>query len=315
MATGSGKTIVMAMLVAWQVLNKVASPQDRRFSKNVFVVAPGLTVRKRLAVLEPSAPGNYYEAFDMVPSGLREKLRQGRVLVRNWHALNWETDDQLARRRTVDKRGAKSDAAFAREVLGELASASNLLVINDEAHHAWRVPAGSKPKGVAKEEVEEATKWVGGLDRIHRTRGILAAFDFSATPFAPSGKESTEEALFDWIVSDFSLNDAIESGLGYGQWLHGEAVGCGMGMAADLSVRLGLIDAVYAKRLSQLIARAGLPTVGPALGAARYLELMRIDKKAEGGKMRFVVIEAPGRAGVRAAPDALVAQVIAANTA
>jgi type III restriction enzyme len=149
----------------------------------------------------------------MVPSGLREKLRQGRVLVRNWHALNWETDDQLARRRTVDKRGAKSDAAFAREVLGELASASNLLVINDEAHHAWRVPAGSKPKGVAKEEVEEATKWIGGLDRIHRTRGILAAFDFSATPFAPSGKESTEEALFDWIVSDFSLNDAIESGL------------------------------------------------------------------------------------------------------
>jgi len=213
MATGSGKTIVMAMLVAWQVLNKVASPQDRRFSKNVFVVAPGLTVRKRLAVLEPSAPGNYYQAFDMVPSGLREKLRQGRVLVRNWHALNWETDDQLARRRTVDKRGAKSDAAFTREVLGELASASNLLVINDEAHHAWRVPAGSKPKGVAKEDVEEATKWVGGLDRIHRTRGILAAFDFSATPFAPSGKESTEEALFDWIVSDFSLNDAIESGL------------------------------------------------------------------------------------------------------
>ncbi|HAZ30843.1 TPA: type III restriction endonuclease subunit R, partial [Candidatus Acetothermia bacterium] len=86
-------------------------------------------------------------------------------------------------------------------------------VINDEAHHAWRVPAESKVRGVAKEEIEEATKWIGGLDRLHRTRGILAAYDFSATPFAPSGKKSTEEALFPWIVSDFGLNDAIESGL------------------------------------------------------------------------------------------------------
>jgi 3-dehydroquinate synthase len=129
------------------------------------------------------------------------------------------------------------------------------------------------------------------------------------------GEDERERGLRAILNFGHTFGHAIESGLGYGQWLHGEAVGCGMGMAADLSVRLGLIDAVYAKRLSQLIARAGLPTVGPALGAARYLELMRVDKKAEGGKMRFVVIEAPGRAGVRAAPDALVAQVIAANTA
>jgi type III restriction enzyme len=211
MATGSGKTMVMAMVIAWQVLNRVASPQDPRFSKHVLVVAPGLTVRKRLAVLEPSAPGSCYDRFDMVPSALRERLRQGRVLVRNWHALNWETDEQIARKRGVDKRGARSDGAYVKDVLGDMASASSLLVINDEAHHAWRVPAESKVRGVAKADIEEATRWVGGLDRIHRARGLLCCYDFSATPFAPSGKESTEEALFGWVVSDFSLNDAIES--------------------------------------------------------------------------------------------------------
>ena len=100
-----------------------------------------------------------------------------------------------------------------RDVLGDMARNRNLLVINDEAHHAWRVPAESKVKGVAKADIEEATKWIGGLDRIHRARGILTCYDFSATPFAPSGKKSSDEALFDWIVSDFGLNDAIESGL------------------------------------------------------------------------------------------------------
>ena len=213
MATGSGKTTVMAMLSAWQILNKVAYPQDPRFSKNIFVVAPGLTVKSRLQVLIPTAEGNYYDEFGLVPSGLREKMRLGKILVRNWHALNWETDERLAKKKSVDKRGAKSDEAYVREVLGEMSTVQNIVVINDEAHHAWRVPAESKIKGLKKEEIEEATKWIGGLDRINRARGILNAFDFSATPFAPSGKRSSEEALFDWIVSDFGLNDAIESGL------------------------------------------------------------------------------------------------------
>ena len=97
MATGSGKTVVMAMLIAWQVLNKVAYRQDTRFSKNVLVIAPGLTVRSRLAVLEPSHPENYYEAFRVVPSHSLDRLRQGKVVIRNWHVLNWETDEQIAR--------------------------------------------------------------------------------------------------------------------------------------------------------------------------------------------------------------------------
>jgi len=217
MATGTGKTIVMAMVIAWHILNKVANPQDGRFSKNVLVIAPGLTVKKRLAVLEPAAENNYYEAFAIVPSAFLDKLRQGKVLVRNWHALAWESEEQVKKRKSVDKRGVKSDEAYAREVLGEMANASNLLVINDEAHHAWRVNWEAEGKYLRardlKDSAAEATVWVGGLDRLHRSRGILTCYDFSATPFAPSGKKSSEEALFGWIVSDFGLNDAIESGL------------------------------------------------------------------------------------------------------
>jgi type III restriction enzyme len=213
MATGTGKTIIMAMLIAWQVLNKVANSKDTRFSKNILAVAPGLTVRSRLSVLEPSGVGNYYEEFNIVPSGLMETLRQGKVKIINWHMLAWDSEERLAKKKTVDKRGAKSDEAYVREVLKDMSGASNILVINDEAHHAWRIPAESKIKGVKKEDIEESTIWVGGLDRIHRTRGILRCFDLSATPFAPSGKKATEEALYPWIVSDFGLNDAIESGL------------------------------------------------------------------------------------------------------
>jgi Type I site-specific restriction-modification system, R (restriction) subunit and related helicases len=213
LATGTGKTVVMAIVIAWHILNKLTYPQDTRYSKNVLVVAPGLTVKSRLAVLEPSGPDNYYEAFRIVPQALVEKLRQGRVIIRNWHALIWETEERIAKKRSVDKRGAKSLEAYVRDVLSEMANSHNLLVINDEAHHAWRVPAESKIKGISKEEIEEATKWIGGLDRLYQARGILTCYDFSATPFAPSGKKSSEEALFPGIVGDFGLNDAIESGL------------------------------------------------------------------------------------------------------
>ncbi len=212
LATGTGKTVVMAMLIAWQAINRATYPRDGRFSQNIFIVAPNLTVRERLSVLVPSNT-NYYDEFGVVPLSLREKLYLAKILIRNWHALNWEGEEKIQKKKGVDKRGPKSDEAYTREVLGDMAGARNLIVINDEAHHAWRVPAESKIQGVNKEEIDEATKWVGGLDRIHKTRGILNCFDFSATPFAPSGKKTSGEALFGWIVSDFGLNDAIESGL------------------------------------------------------------------------------------------------------
>ncbi len=125
------------------------------------------------------------------------------------------------------------------------------------------------------------------------------------------GQDEREAGLRAILNFGHTFGHAIESGLGYGQWLHGEAVGCGMVMAAHLSQRLGGIDAAFVQRLTALIGRAGLPVAGPALGAERYLELMRVDKKSEAGEIRFVVIDAPGSAAVRSAPDALVREVLA----
>lgn len=215
LCTGGGKTTVMAMLIAWMICNKVTYVQDRRFAKYVFIVAPGLTVKSRLQVLQTGGDENYYTQFNIVPVGLMDKLRQGKVMITNWQALAWDTEEQIAKRRSVDKRGAKSDEAYTREVLGEMANASNILVINDEAHHAWRKNPENKAKLTKeqKEAEQQATIWISGLDRIHKTRRILTCYDFSATPFAPSGKKNDEEALFGWIVSDFGLNDGIESGL------------------------------------------------------------------------------------------------------
>ncbi|AMO23780.1 3-dehydroquinate synthase [Ramlibacter solisilvae] len=124
------------------------------------------------------------------------------------------------------------------------------------------------------------------------------------------GHDERESGLRAILNFGHTFGHAIEAGLGYGEWLHGEAVGCGMVMALQLSQRLGLVDEAFAQRVTALIARAGLPVVGPRLGAARYLELMQVDKKAEGGEIKFVLIDRPGHATVRGAPDGLVREVI-----
>jgi len=215
MATGSGKTVVMGMVIAWQVLNKLANPQDRRFSDAVLLVCPNLTIRERLQVLLPWKSGNYYEKFDLVPRGLFERLQQGKFEVTNWHLFQPQDD---SRSRSVVQRGAESNAAFSRRVLKELASKQNILVVNDEAHHAYRpapLPEDVKAQLSADEiaEREEATVWVSGLDRIAATRGINFCADFSATPFYIKGSGYEEGAPFPWIISDFGLVDAIESGI------------------------------------------------------------------------------------------------------
>ena len=128
------------------------------------------------------------------------------------------------------------------------------------------------------------------------------------------GRDERESNLRAILNFGHTFGHAIETGLGYGTWLHGEAIGCGMVMAADLSARLGLITAEYSQRIRSVVERAGLPVAGPTLGAQRYLQLMRLDKKSEAGEIRFVVIEAPGRAGMRGAPDELVQGVIEAHT-
>ncbi|MDE5441092.1 DEAD/DEAH box helicase family protein [Bradyrhizobium sp. CSA207] len=215
MATGSGKTTVMAMIITWQVLNALTYPKrNKDFSKAVFIVAPGLTVKDRLRVLYTGEPDNYYDEFSLCPSeALRQKLNQAEILIENWHTLMPLKDAK----RSVVKKGVERDEGFARRVLGKLSSYKDIVVINDEAHHAYRKPAEVKiSKREAEEQgidLEEATRWIEGLDRIHNTRRIMRCFDLSATPFAPTGKTATETALFDWIVSDFGLNDAIEAGL------------------------------------------------------------------------------------------------------
>jgi 3-dehydroquinate synthase len=162
------------------------------------------------------------------------------------------------------------------------------------------------------------------LDWLEQNMAALRARDVGALAYAVRrsceikaavvGQDERESGLRANLNFGHTFGHAIEAGLGYGAWLHGEGVGCGMVMAATLSQRLGLVDAAFVQRLRSLIEKAGLPVVGPALdahdNAGRYLELMRVDKKAEAGAIKFVVIEAPGRAGVRGAPDALVREVI-----
>ncbi|MDW8008063.1 MAG: DEAD/DEAH box helicase family protein [Chloroflexota bacterium] len=210
MATGSGKTVVMAMVIAWQVLNKLANPRDGRFSDAVLVVCPNLTIKERLRVLLPHHRKNFYEAFDLVPPGMTERLAQGRYQVTNWH-LFLPRDD--SRSKSVVQRGVEGDAAFCRRVLKELGNKSNILVINDEAHHAYRPAPRSAAEGQPTPEEEEARVWVAGLDRIHRAKGINFCADFSATPFFIKGSGYDEGEPFPWIVSDFGLADAIECGI------------------------------------------------------------------------------------------------------
>ena len=128
--------------------------------------------------------------------------------------------------------------------------------------------------------------------------------------------DEKEAGLREILNFGHTFGHAIEAGMGYGAWLHGEGVGCGMVMAAELSARLGLIDAAFARRVESLVARAGLPVRGPAsLAPGRYLELMRVDKKSQGGDIRFVVLDGEGHASVRTAPETVVVEVIAALTA
>lgn len=215
MATGSGKTTVMAMIITWQVLNALTYPKRHKdFSRALFIVTPGLTVKERLKVLYTGHPDNYYDVFALCPNeALRQKLNQAELLIDNWHNLMPHKPPT----KSVVRKGQESDEAFVRRVLGKLSGYKDLVIINDEAHHAYRKPAERKISKKEAEELgidlEEATCWIEGLDRIHKMRRIQRCFDLSATPFAPTGKTNTEAGLFEWVISDFGLNDAIEAGL------------------------------------------------------------------------------------------------------
>jgi type III restriction enzyme len=242
MATGSGKTLVMAMIIVWAFANRGVYPQSREFPLAVFVCAPNLTVKKRLLVLKPDDPENYYDAFDLVPTKYRELLNRGFVEVENWHRLapaNEHSEGGTTYR--VVEKGEESPEAFAINRLGHLASYAPILVLNDEGHHCWRpkpnvterdvnavlaeLDLDKEEKDQRKEEVEEARVWLAGLDRINNAglagkdpKGqliptIRACIDLSATPFYLGNSGYHEGSPFPWLVSDFGLVDAIESGI------------------------------------------------------------------------------------------------------
>ena len=209
MATGTGKTIVMAMLIAWQIINKITYPTDTRFTKRILIMTPGLTVHSRLRVLLPTNEDNYYDQWNIVPDAFDETLNGGIIKIHHWHTLMPDEDAK----NSVVKLGKESDGVFAKRILEH--DSENIIVINDEAHHAyrWDMKTLGKLKKSELETIERDTRWIEGLDKIHRARNIVKCFDFTATPYRTEGGSISEDQLFGWIVSDFGLSDAIESGL------------------------------------------------------------------------------------------------------
>lgn len=226
MATGSGKTVVMAMLIAYHVLNKLAEQQDTRFSDSFLIVTPGITIRDRLRVLLPNDPNNYYRQRDILPSELMAELHKGKIVITNFHGFL--PREQLSAGKLTKDILTKGKAnpftetpdQMVRRVCRELGSKKNIVVINDEAHHCYRhkvVEEGLKLKGDERKEAEkreeEARVWISGLEAVQNKLGIRMVYDLSATPFFLRGSGYPEGTLFPWVVSDFSLIDAIECGI------------------------------------------------------------------------------------------------------
>ncbi len=208
MATGSGKTVVMGMLIAWQTLNKLQNPQDARFSDSFLLVAPGITIRDRLRVLLPNDPGNYYRAHDLVPTDLFDRLGQSRIVVANFHGfLLREKGDASRTTKAILTRGrpgvfTESPDEMVRRVCRELGTKKSIVVLNDEAHHCYRRRPEGEDEKLAGEERKEARKreeearvWISGLEAIQKKLGIRAIYDLSATPFFLKGSGYSEGKL------------------------------------------------------------------------------------------------------------------------
>lgn len=236
MATGSGKTVVMAMLIVWHTLNKLANRQDARFSDTFLLVTPGITIRDRLRVLLPNDPNNYYKERDVLPPDLMAEMGNAKIIITNFHAFKSRELVKAGRlTKSILSKGENSNltetpAQMVRRVCKELGNKKNTIVINDEAHHCYRhridaeAPRlGREEKNEVKKREEEARVWISGLEAVKKKIGIKAIYDLSATPFflkgsgytkiTADGKKIDEGLLFPWVVSDFSLVDAIESGI------------------------------------------------------------------------------------------------------
>ena len=228
MATGAGKTTVMAMLMAWQVVNAVRSPTSKLFTRGFLIVSPGITIRDRLLVLQPNDPNSYYKSRELIPADMLEDINKAKIVITNYHAfqLREVMDTNKVGKSLLQGRGEalktlETEGQMMCRVAKELMGFKNVVVINDEAHHCYREKPDNEDiadlKGDDKKEAEKENKaarlWINGLEAFKRKLGVRAVYDLSATPFFLSGSGWAEGTLFPWTVSDFSLIDAIECGI------------------------------------------------------------------------------------------------------
>jgi len=229
LATGAGKTTVMAMLMAWQTVNAVHRPASKQFTRGFLICAPGLTIKDRLRVLQPNDPNSYYKDRELLPSDLLSQMSRAKIVITNYHAFKLRErlaiskgGRQLLQGRTGEAPSTlETEGQMIQRVMPELMGLKNIWVINDEAHHCYREKpqdqADETLKGDDKKEAaknnEAARLWISGLESVKRKLGVARVIDLSATPFFLRGSGYAEGTLFPWTMSDFSLMDAIECGI------------------------------------------------------------------------------------------------------
>ena len=230
LATGAGKTTVMAMLIAWQTINAVRRPNSKKFTRGFLLVAPGLTIRDRLRVLQPNDPDSYFKSRELLPGDMLGDLKRATIVITNYHGFKLRERLELSKggRLLLQGRGGdelntlETEGQMLQRVMPDLMGMGNILVINDEAHHCYREKPGvaaddEELKGDDRKEAEEnneaARLWISGLEAVNRKLGVARVFDLSATPFFLRGSGYAEGTLFPWTLSDFSLMDAIECGI------------------------------------------------------------------------------------------------------
>src|SRR5665213_17408 len=229
LATGSGKTTVMAMLIAWQTINAVRRPGSKNFTRGFLVCAPGLTIKDRLRVLQPNDPDSYYASRELVPTDMLDDVNRAKIVITNFHAFKMRERIELSAggRSLLQGRGGEelntleTEGQMLQRVMPDLMGMKNVLAINDEAHHCYREkPEEADDEALKGDERKEAEKnneaarlWISGLEAVNRKLGLSRVIDLSATPFFLRGSGYAEGTLFPWTMSDFSLMDAIECGI------------------------------------------------------------------------------------------------------
>ncbi len=228
LATGAGKTTVMAMIIAWQTVNAVRNPNSRRFTRGFLVVTPGLTIKDRLRVLQPNDPDSYYKSRELVPADMLPDLQKAEIVITNYHALRRRERLEISKggRALLQGPGSpietlETEGQMIQRVMPKLMGMKNPMVLNDEGHHCYRrKPGDDSERPLTREEQQEARKnneearvWISGLEMVKRKLGLRQVVDLSATPFFLRGSGYAEGTLFPWTVSDFSLMDAIECGI------------------------------------------------------------------------------------------------------